>query len=375
MWNDIRNTPDGITALPMGTCDDLWKLSPRNWDRIRAGFSHNFRVYDKLLHKIHYLRGRPLESQNRRILREFLTIGYVISDDIRYFNEYLWFREGQSDEWEHLNVHHFNRNTKILHHCFPLASREDVASAINDRVHFHGRSNTQPQPFKIGALGHPFLFGRFYREITRQGYPVELLFFPDLVRRGRLCSLLGQLHGFLTRRRSRIVQIRGTRESGQVAESIAARQIALAVHRLHFIIRDNIYGQIEYGLLNDHWGPLPFVRGRSTPEYSLLFGFPLVSTVHLIDGGVDTGPIVKYFEIELGPHRTARQLKRHMSRTKQHRYADATKLLAEPLSRGLIPSYITNDHHKGLQYYSMHPVLRDYVEKYSLTSYAKPKEH
>jgi len=332
-------------------------------------------MYDKLLHKIHYLRGRQLDLQSRRILTEFLTIGYVISDDVRYFNEYLWFCGKQLDKWERLNAHSFSRNTETLYHRFPLASREEVASAIGDFVRFSGRSDSRPRPLKIGALGHPFLFRRFYREVTQHGYPVELLTFTDLIGGNRLHRLFGKFHAVLSRRRSHIVRIKGGRESTLLAASIAARQIDLAVHHLNFIIRDNIYGQIEHGLLNDHWGPLPFVRGRSTPEYSLLFGFPMASTVHLIDGSVDTGPIVKYYEIDLGSYRTMRQVKYRMSWTKQQRYADAIKLLAEPLSRGLVPSYVTNDRNKGLQYYSMHPTLRDYVEKYALASYTKPNEY
>ena len=40
---------------------------------------------------------------------------------------------------------------------------------------------------------------------------------------------------------------------------------------------------------------LPFFRGWSTIEYATLLGFPLASTVHFIDKGVDTGKIIKVF--------------------------------------------------------------------------------
>jgi methionyl-tRNA formyltransferase len=37
---------------------------------------------------------------------------------------------------------------------------------------------------------------------------------------------------------------------------------------------------------------LPQIRGMSTPEWSLLCGIPLGVTIHLLDTGIDTGPIL-----------------------------------------------------------------------------------
>jgi hypothetical protein len=329
-------------------------------------------MYDGLLHRLHYLRNTPLPLEKRRILLQFLTIGYLMSDDVRYFNEFLWLTGEQSEEWQELNVHHFHKSTEGRYHRFPLASREEVAQAVNDGVRFHGEPRTPPKPVTIGAMGLPFLFDRFQREMTRQGYPVDFLFFPDMVHHGRLWGLLSDLYGMLWGRGSRIVHIKGDRESPQIGEEVRRRQIAIAVHRLPFILRANIHAQMAYGVLNDHWGPLPFIRGRSTPEYSLLFGLPLTSTVHWVDRGIDTGAIVKYFRITPKPQWTMRQLKRYLSRTKQDRYAEVVTCLARPLSMGLVPSYVHNDYHKGLQYYSMHPLLSQYVEKYLLPSAGGP---
>jgi hypothetical protein len=373
-WRDIRSLSGGTTFLPMSTPDELWGLATGRWDQVRAGFARDFRMYDGLLHKLHYLRRAPLPREKRRILLRFLTIGYLMSDDVRYFNEFLWFAGDQSEQWQELNVYHFHKNTEGQYHCFPLASREEVNRAIHDGVRFHGEPRTPPKPLTIGALGLPFLFDRFRREMTRQGYPVDFLFFPDMFPGGRFWGLLGDLYGALWGGTSRIVHVKGGKESPKIGEAVRSRQIALAVHRLPFIIRANIHAQMEYGLLNDHWGPLPFIRGRSTPEYSLLFGLPLVSTVHLVDGGIDTGAIVKYFRVTPEPPWTMRRLKRHLSRTKQDRYADAVTCLAKPLSTGLVPAYVNNDYRKGLQYYSMHPALSKYVERHVLTSMDVPTE-
>lgn len=45
-------------------------------------------------------------------------------------------------------------------------------------------------------------------------------------------------------------------------------------------------------VLNAHAGPLPQVRGMNAAEWALLLGEPPEVTVHLIDEGIDTGPIL-----------------------------------------------------------------------------------
>jgi formyl transferase-like protein len=46
-------------------------------------------------------------------------------------------------------------------------------------------------------------------------------------------------------------------------------------------------------VLNAHSGPLPEIRGMNACEWSLLLDLPLTTTVHLIDEGIDTGPILE----------------------------------------------------------------------------------
>jgi folate-dependent phosphoribosylglycinamide formyltransferase PurN len=46
------------------------------------------------------------------------------------------------------------------------------------------------------------------------------------------------------------------------------------------------------GVLNVHLGLLPEIRGMSTPEWSLLKNVPVGVTIHYVDAGIDTGPIL-----------------------------------------------------------------------------------
>jgi folate-dependent phosphoribosylglycinamide formyltransferase PurN len=58
------------------------------------------------------------------------------------------------------------------------------------------------------------------------------------------------------------------------------------------ILRDEILKIPRLGVLNSHLALLPEVRGMSSPEWSLLSGVPLGITIHFMDRGIDTGPIV-----------------------------------------------------------------------------------
>ena len=46
------------------------------------------------------------------------------------------------------------------------------------------------------------------------------------------------------------------------------------------------------GFLNVHPGRLPQYRGNSCPEWAVRRGEPVVATAHLIDAGIDTGPVI-----------------------------------------------------------------------------------
>jgi folate-dependent phosphoribosylglycinamide formyltransferase PurN len=58
------------------------------------------------------------------------------------------------------------------------------------------------------------------------------------------------------------------------------------------ILRRNLLQVPRLGVLNAHLALLPEIRGMSSPEWSLLCGVPLGITIHLIDSGIDTGPIL-----------------------------------------------------------------------------------
>ncbi len=62
------------------------------------------------------------------------------------------------------------------------------------------------------------------------------------------------------------------------------------------ILRTQLLDVPRLGVLNMHLGLLPQIRGMSSPEWSLLKDIPVGVTVHYIDSGIDTGPILQRCE-------------------------------------------------------------------------------
>ena len=71
----------------------------------------------------------------------------------------------------------------------------------------------------------------------------------------------------------------------------------LAVFTGGNILRQPLLNVPRLGIINLHLAMLPHVRGMSTPEWSLLKSIPVGVTIHYIDAGVDTGPILARFEL------------------------------------------------------------------------------
>lgn len=62
------------------------------------------------------------------------------------------------------------------------------------------------------------------------------------------------------------------------------------------ILRKPLLEVPRLGVLNAHLGLLPEIRGMSSPEWSLLKHIPVGITIHYMDAGIDTGPILQRCE-------------------------------------------------------------------------------
>jgi methionyl-tRNA formyltransferase len=65
------------------------------------------------------------------------------------------------------------------------------------------------------------------------------------------------------------------------------------------IIDDRLLALFPGGIINFHPGDLPDYRGCDAPEWQLFHGLPIVCTAHLVDSGIDTGPIISKRKLAL----------------------------------------------------------------------------
>ena len=122
------------------------------------------------------------------------------------------------------------------------------------------------------------------------------------------------------------------------------------------ILRDEVLKVPRLGILNAHLALLPEIRGMNSPEWSLLCGVPLGITIHFMDSGVDTGPILLRREFLADGCDSLADLRNKM-------IAEGIELIAEAvagLDRGTIPAVPQTDREKDRdrQFFVMHERLK-----------------
>jgi len=121
------------------------------------------------------------------------------------------------------------------------------------------------------------------------------------------------------------------------------------------ILRDEVLNVPRLGILNAHLALLPEIRGMSSPEWSLLCGVPLGITIHLMDSGIDTGPILLRREFAGANDRDS------LAGLRNKMIAEGIELIAQAvagLDRGTISSVTQADREKDSQFFVMHEQLK-----------------
>jgi folate-dependent phosphoribosylglycinamide formyltransferase PurN len=76
------------------------------------------------------------------------------------------------------------------------------------------------------------------------------------------------------------------------------------------IVGDNVLTSARLGTINVHPALLPWVRGLGRVEASVLRGVPPGVTAHLVDAGIDTGPILHRQLVPVTAHDTVESLQK-----------------------------------------------------------------
>ena len=121
------------------------------------------------------------------------------------------------------------------------------------------------------------------------------------------------------------------------------------------ILRKELLAVPRFGVLNSHLALLPEIRGMSSPEWSLLYDVPLGVTIHYMDAGIDTGPILLRRKF---PHAADCN---SLNDLRNRMIAFGMELLAETvaaLDKGTISPLAQADHGKDPQFFVMHERLK-----------------
>ncbi len=154
-------------------------------------------------------------------------------------------------------------------------------------------------------------------------------------------------------------------KDSKIEEILQKDQLDIGFHKLGFIIKNNIIAGFRLGLLNDHWALLPFIRGRSTIEYSILFGAPMVTTSHLITEGVDAGDIVAVYSYSdaVDGCSTVGEIRKVIRRDRDARAIDSIRQFSKTKA-----AIVENDERQGMTFFSIHPLLTNFIDTRILQS-------
>jgi methionyl-tRNA formyltransferase len=119
------------------------------------------------------------------------------------------------------------------------------------------------------------------------------------------------------------------------------------------ILRRNFLASAGLGVLNCHSG-LPHFRGFNVFEWQLYYGRGLTLFAHLIDTGIDTGPIVAKLPLTLIPNPTLDAVRQAYTSQMAQVLAEGVNLLYRQGTSCLLPQRLED----GRQYFAMHHRLR-----------------
>lgn len=121
------------------------------------------------------------------------------------------------------------------------------------------------------------------------------------------------------------------------------------------ILRKQLLEVPRLGVLNVHLGLLPEIRGMSSPEWSLLNRVPDGVTIHYMDTGIDTGPVLQ--RCEFPDVNRCESLTDLRNRLIAFGVAKVAEVVAA-LDRGTISATPQSDLEEDRQFFVMHEWLQ-----------------
>ncbi len=113
------------------------------------------------------------------------------------------------------------------------------------------------------------------------------------------------------------------------------------------------------GTLNAHMGVLPRYRGMNVTEWARFVGGPVGCTVHLIDQGIDTGPILQIAEVDSSHARSIQELRKIVDTVQLTMLGNIMRWI---WTTGTLPPQRPQELAEGVQFFRMHGAVRGVLE-------------
>jgi folate-dependent phosphoribosylglycinamide formyltransferase PurN len=150
----------------------------------------------------------------------------------------------------------------------------------------------------------------------------------------------------------------GPLDSTDAVARIKALGPDLGIHAGAGLLRRPLMDAFRFGVLNAHMGLLPAYRGMNVAEWAALEGAPVGCTVHLIDTGIDTGPILATREVDISRCNSIVALREAVDRAQLMLLGD----VVETMVGGRIAEPLVTDEPPGPQFFHMHQDLAAILE-------------
>jgi len=148
--------------------------------------------------------------------------------------------------------------------------------------------------------------------------------------------------------------------SDEAIRVLREHKIDLYVYAGAGILKKNLIDSAPLGVLNAHMGLLPAYRGMNVAEWAAWNRDSVGCAVHLIDAGIDTGDILITREVDASRACNIGEL-RHL--VDESQIALLGEVLQYVLKTGELPPRRSQTSAEGLQYFTMHPVLVDILNR------------
>lgn len=301
---------------------------------------HNISDED-ILKKIHLNKNK----KNQLIVKKYLTAMFVKNKDIRYFNEFLWVSKNKKFLEKNYKIfqENFYNNTfkynytKKLKYCLNLKNTKVKLNTNIIKKH------------SIALIGNPIFFILPYLYFRIKNIKIEIINIKYHQNKIIFFIFYNFIFDFIYKiiffKNYKVIKIK---DKNEIKHIKLGKVYDIGFHKLNFIIPKNIYKSFSKGLINDHWGPLPLFRGRSTLEYAKLFGAKLIITNHTITNNIDQGKIILYTKLnEIFPYFDI--------------YFKISKRIVSSINQLSLNKFEKTESLNGIYFYKMHKWLKNQI--------------